>query len=225
MNINVNDIAYPFKERLTIEDWQTLAAYNFNDEKSYPYIIHHVTGAPITELVAADTAALQLPVALVLELMDRRTEIKGKHVDKINFGEFVDIDVYINMGLEKHVRDICNILLVNTDWADEALYAVSEYDKYRTYIYRQYRTLFGLDDRNFEGEVEVDEVDRAAVAKNWYRIIVSLANDDLTKIDEITNQPLKKVLNFMALQKENRLEEERKQLQQRRQYDLQTNRR
>lgn len=225
MNINVNDIAYPFKERLTIEEWQQLASTDFENEQSYAAIVHYVTGAPLEVLQQASPQDLQLAVAFVLELTDRRQEIKGKNFDAITFGEFVDIDVYLNYGMDKHINDILKILMVDTQWADEALYAIEQYDKFRTYIYRQYKTLFGLDDTSLETQRRDGEVDKMAAARNWYRIIVHLANDDITKIDEVTQQPLKKVLNFMALQKENRLEEERIQLQQKRQYDLQRNRR
>lgn len=225
MNINVNDIAYPFKQRLTIEEWQSLVSYNFQDPKTYPYILNIVSGAPIDVLVTADPEALALPIVFVIQLMDQRKEIKGKLFDKLNFGEFVDIDVYINMGLEKNIKPILNVLMVKTDYADEALYAIEEYDKFRTYIYRQYKQLFGLDDKDFNDDLVVEDWDRMAVAKNWYKIIVGLANGDITKIDQITDQPLKKVLNFMALQKEQRLEEERIKLQQKREYDLQRNRR
>ena len=55
-------------------------------------------------------------------------------------------------------------------------------------------------------------MERLQLARSWYRVIVSLANNDLLNIDQVTDQPLKKVLNFMALQKEKALEEEQKQL-------------
>ena len=63
------------------------------------------------------------------------------------------------------------------------------------------------------------------VARSWYRVIVGLAKEDILNIDAVTNEPLKKALNFMALQKEKVLEEQQRQLQQKRQYDLQRTRR
>jgi len=66
--------------------------------------------------------------------------------------------------------------------------------------------------------------DKMHVARSWYRVIVALAGDNLLKIDSVTEEPLKKALNFMAYQKERVLEAEEKQRQQRRKYDLQRNR-
>ena len=73
-----------------------------------------------------------------------------------------------------------------------------------------------------EGERLKDKMD---VARSWYKVIVALAQDNILRIDEVTEQPLKKVLNFMALQKEKVMEENQKQLQQKRQHDLQRNHR
>ena len=80
-----------------------------------------------------------------------------------------------------------------------------------------------LDQAELEGNTEVK--DKMNVARSWYKVIVSIAGDNILNIDEVTEQPLKKVLNFMALQKEKVLEENQRQLQQKRQYDLQRTRR
>jgi hypothetical protein len=85
--------------------------------------------------------------------------------------------------------------------------------------------LFGLNEKLTIDELEdVDDTDRQHNARSWYKIIVGLANGDLLKIDEVTQQPLKKTLNFMSLQKEQQLEENQRKLKERRQYDLQRNR-
>ena len=63
--------------------------------------------------------------------------------------------------------------------------------------------------------------DPMQAAHSWYKIIVGLANEDVLKLDEVTAQPLQKILNFMALQKQQALEEQERQRQQRLKYDLQ----
>ena len=98
---------------------------------------------------------------------------------------------------------------------------IEKLSEWRTYIYKQYAKLFGLD-----GQSESDESEKPepmAIARGWYRIIVDLANNDVLKIDEVTEKPLKQILNFMALQKEKALEEQQRILKQQRQYDLQRN--
>ena len=108
------------------------------------------------------------------------------------------------------------------------MWAIDKYVQFRTYTYKQYKVLFGLRDQDIEkaeqeGKTEVD--DKMQVARSWYKVIVGLAGEDILKIDEVTEQPLTKALNFMALQKEKVMEENEIQLQTQRQYDLQRNRR
>ena len=101
------------------------------------------------------------------------------------------------------------------------MWALDRYAGYRTHTYRQYSRLFGLDE--LADPDEVLQKDRLATARSWYKIIVNLAQNDVLKMDAITKEPLKKILNFMALQKEHQLEENQRKLQERRQYDLQRN--
>ena len=104
------------------------------------------------------------------------------------------------------------------------MWAIERFAHFRTYTYRQYKTLFGLTDKELDEAEQKADIDKMQVARSWYKVIVSLANDNILNIDEVTEQPLKKVLNFMALQKEKVLEENQRQLQQKRQYDLQRTR-
>jgi hypothetical protein len=224
MKLNIGDTHYALKERLTIADWQALMKYDFTNVQDMPYILAAATDMPLQYAKMVPTDLSAIAVGYITELLNRRIQITGKNFEKLTFGEFVDLDVYLNVDIIKHLDDILKILMINTEWADEALYAVEQYSKYRNYVYRQYKQLFGLDDKDFE-ETQEQVVDRMSVARNWYKVIVSLAENDITKIDEITSYPLKKVLNFMALQKEYRQLEEMERLKQQRQYDLRTNRR
>lgn len=224
MDINIDGVPYSFKQRLTIEEWQSLIRLDFQNVKDWPQIIHIVTTAPLYYLQQASEDVMGIAIGIVIKQMDERRQLQLPNFESLNFGEFVDLDVYINLGVDRHINEMLEVLKITTQWADEAIYAIEQYQKYRTYIYRQYKSLFGLDEKDFVPQEETQQ-DSMKVAREWYKIIVSLANDDITKLDEITSQPLKKVLNFMALQKEQRLAEERKQLELKRQYDLQRNRR
>ena len=54
---------------------------------------------------------------------------------------------------------------------------------------------------------------------------MNIAKEDILNIDRVTEQPLKKALNFMALQKEKAVEENLRKQKLKREYDLQRNRR
>ena len=226
--ININSKRYEIPERLTIEQYQKAMAFDWEDPKYYPMIVSQLTGAPIKMLKAAGEEPLTLAIALIVHQMNQRTKCKMKDLTEITFGEFIDLDVWISLGVDKHLQDMANILCEKTKWADEAMWAVDEFSKFRTFTFRQYQALFGVRDKDFEEAKEkLDQgvIDPMQTARSWYKVIVSLAQEDLLKIDKVTEEPLKKALNFMALQKEKALEEQQRQLQQKRQYDLQRTRR
>ena len=226
--ININNKAYKIPERFTIEQYQAAMAYDWEDPKYYPMVVSQLTGAPIKQLQAADEESLVLAIALIVHQMNVRTKCKLVNLDEITFGQFIDLDVWISLGVDKHLEAMAEILCPKAKWADEAMWAVDEFAKYRMYTYRQYQALFGVRDKDFEeAKLKLDEgrPDPMQVARSWYKVIVSLANRNILNMDAVTDQPLKKALNFMALQKEEALEEQQKQLQQKRKYDLQRTRR
>jgi len=199
-------------------------SYDFEDPKFHPQIVAAVTGAPLQLISKAPKEALILAIALIVSKLNERKESPSKALDELTFGEFVDLDIYINMGTHIHLPAMIEILGSKTKWADEAMYLADKFAEYRNYTYRQYKLLFNINDIDIEGN-DHHQMERLQLARSWYRVIVNLAQDNLLNIDKVTEQPLKKVLNFMALQKERALEEEQKQLDQKRKYDLQRNRR
>jgi len=190
--------------------------------------VSQLTGAPIALLTKANEEAMTLAIAMIVKSMNDRQECKTLDLESLTFGQFVDLDVYLALGLDKHFLDIVGLIAPDAKWADEAMWAIDKFAQFRTYTYRQYKVLFGLTDKDLDeaqinGDTEVK--DKLSIARSWYKVIVSLAHDNILHIDDVTEQPLKKVLNFMALQKEKVMEENEQKLKQRRQYDLQRTRR
>jgi len=191
-------------------------------------IVAQLTGAPLAQLTKANEEAMTLAIAMIVKSMNDRQECGTLDLESLTFGQFVDLDVYLSLGLDKHFLDIQQLIAPDAKWADEAMWAIDKFAQFRTYTYRQYKVLFGLTDKDLdEAEINGDtEVrDKLSIARSWYKVIVSLAQDNILHIDDVTEQPLKKVLNFMALQKEKVMEENEQKLKQRRQYDLQRTRR
>ena len=208
MEIIVNKQKYEFAERLTIEQWQSVMQYDFHNPMNWPTIIHLVTGVPRKDLAKGSQETLELGAALIVQMCNQRQETKIKPLDTLTFGEFVDIDSYAALGLDKHLKSITEILAPEVEWADQAVWALEQWIHYRTWIFRQYSALFDIDeDSDPDEDDEVKLPDPESVPRNWYKIIVDLANDDILKLDEVTDQPLIKALNFLALRKERRLEE------------------
>lgn len=225
--ININNKSYEIPERLTIEQYSKAMAFDWEDSKYYAHIVSQLTGAPIALLQKANEESLALAVALIVHQMNQRTKTEMFNLADLTFGQFIDLDVWISLGVDKHLQDMADILTPKAKWADEAMWAVDEFAKFRTFTYRQYKVLFNITDKDLEEAKEKLDLrpDPMQVARSWYKVIVSLAQEDILKIDDVTEQPLRKALNFMALQKEKVMEEQQRQLQQKRQYDLQRTRR
>jgi hypothetical protein len=225
MKININNKGYKFPSNLSMGQWSYLVEnFEFGNPLDHAPIIHYLTGAPLEYLQEAESETLVLAIAFVVQMLNKRTPIKGKSFEDITFGEFIDLDIYLNMGVHRYWKEVLQILDVEDKGSEYSLFAIEQYNQYRTHIYRSYKKLFEIEDHQFDEEAE-KSFDPQQVARNWYKIIVGLANDDLLRIDEVTDQPLKKALNFMAYQKEKQIEENLKQLQRKREYDLQRNRR
>ena len=225
--ININNKSYEIPERLTIEQYSKAMAFDWEDSKYYAHIVSQLTGAPIALLQKANEESLALAVALIVHQMNQRTKVDMFNLADLTFGQFIDLDVWISLGVDKHLQDMADILTPKAKWADEAMWAVDEFAKFRTFTYRQYKVLFNVNDKELEEAKEKLHLqpDPMQVARSWYKVIVSLAQEDILKLDDVTEQPLRKALNFMALQKEKVMEEQQRQLQQKRQYDLQRTRR
>lgn len=225
VTININNQKYQIPERLTVDQYHKALQFDWEDPKYYPMIVSQLIGAPLNLLQRADDEALTLAIAFIVKSMNDRKQVKMLELDKIQFGQFIDADVYLNLGLDKHFKDLATLLCPDAKWADEVMWAIDKWAAFRMYTYRQYKVLFGITDKELEDDEASDTLnDPQAAARAWYRIIVNLAQDNLLQIDQVTEQPLIKALNFMALQKEKVMEENEQKLKQKRQYDLQRSR-
>ena len=225
IKININDKQFAIPDRLTVAEYSKAIQFDWSDSKYYPMIISQLTGAPLLLMSKANDEILHLGMGFVVKSMNDRKECKMLDLESLTFGQWVDLDVYLTGGLDTNIEKIIAILTPDAKWADEAMWAIDQYAAFRTYIYRQYSVLFGINQKQTFDELEPENKDKQANARAWYKIIVGLANGDILKLDEVTEQPLKKTLNFMSLQKEQQLEENQRKLKERRQYDLQRNRR
>lgn len=220
IRMTIEDVVYEIPQDLTVEQWSKAIKFELGDEAYWPHIINAVTGAPIALLKLADYEALELAIVFIASTMNRREEVDMMNLDDMTFGQYVDLDVYGSFGIDKHFKDMLDILAPEATTAAQGLWVLDKYNSFKKFILNQYRELFGIDERVTE-EAEETESDPMQTAKSWYKVIVGLANDDVLKLDEVTDQPLKKILNFMALQKEEALKEQERQRQQKLRYDLQ----
>lgn len=223
ITLSIDGKPYPVQE-LTVDLWMELSKWDIQVDINWPRIIHIATGAPINQLLKATVEQQQLGAVLVAQQLTERVPNKKLDLSNITFGTFVDMETYLHWGLQKSLPDCLKTLEVETTVAAEALWILERYLEYRNHLYREYKGLFDTDEPDDE-EVADGPRDPNSVPRAWYRIMVDIAQGDVLKLDDVAAQPVKKILNFMALQKQKAMEDNSRILKQNRQYELQSNRR
>ena len=220
--IHIDTEVYEIPDRLTVEQYAQVLAYDWQDPKWYPMILSQVSGAPAEVLMEVPTDSLSLGMSLVIALVNQREECPITQFTDLTFGQFIDLDVWLSMGLDKHLQSIAEIIAPEADGAAQVMWAIDKFAEFRIYTYRQYSALFGLSEREIDQAIDEGHTtaDKLYLARSWYKVIVTLAGDDILNIDQVTDQPLTKALNFMAYQKERILETQQKQREQRQKNDL-----
>ena len=226
MTLNIEDKSYTIPEQLTIQQWTQCVQWDFTQELHWPKLLSITTGAPVHLLTKAPSAGLELGISIISEIANQREEAKMLDVTKLMFGQFVDLEVCLSKGVNNNLQAMIDILNPEIKYVDRALYVVEKYINWRNMLYRQYSNLFGLNDEWEEDEdVENEAVDPNHVARSWYRVMVTLSNNNILHLDAVAEGGVVKTLNYMALQKQIIEEENQKILNQKRKHDLQTNRR
>ena len=224
VTLKVDGRRYKIDGNPTIEQWMQLQKWDFESPVHWQYIIEAVTGLPFYVIREMDSDQQRLAVTMIAYSMSERKQVRLPDFDGLTFGHFVDMEYLIAMGTDKTLDRMMLRLGCDHKHTQEALYVAEKYINWRNNIFKQYTGLFGLNDLPVDDEYQ-EKPNAKEVAGSWYRVIVELGNDDLTKLDEITNKPVKEVRNFMAIRKEKQLAELKRLKEQKRQHDLQRARR
>lgn len=219
IKISIDNKSYELPERLTVDMWQRIVKWDIANEQLWPNIIGTATGAPVSQLAKATKESLELGIIFITALLQETKEAKIKDLSKMNFGQFIDLDIYLVDGIDKNLHKIANQFSDSVKWADEALYVAQKATEWRNHIYKEYTYLFGLDEAAAFTE-EGEDYSANDLARNWYDVIYSLANDNILNIEPITELPLKQALNFMATRKQKIEKQIQEQKQRQRQLKL-----
>ena len=228
--LKVDGIEYGFPERLSIQQWKDIMKYDLDQTSTWPRVISTLMGLHPKDLTDISDTQLQLVMGIIISKLQERVEAPWRDPSTLTFGEWVDLDVWISKGVNLNIDNMLKILQLHKGKlnADEGLYIIESYITWRTWIYKQYSELFGLDLDENENIIELEEdmgpVDPNTVINGWYTIIIGLASEDLLNIDKVTEQPVLATLNFMAHQKQKTIAENFNKLKQQREYELQRRR-
>jgi len=207
VTVNINDKKWEIPTRVTIEEWKDLQQWEFTNQAHWPWIVSTISSFDAKEFDNADPDSMQLFIGFLIAACNKRTLKVQPDFNQLKFGQFVDLDCFLALGVEKNIAQILEILGVDTPWADEALAVIDQYLKWRATIYKQYSQLFGLN--NKDGLPDDDEMyDPKEVARGWYMVIMELANNNILSMDVVTEEPLQKTLTFLQIQKEIKIKEQ-----------------
>lgn len=203
----IKDTEYSLPDKVTVGKWMKIALLNDNFEEYKVNLVATMLEIPEEDSKLIPSETIDLVVSFILVMLNNTysedSSLNLIDFNKITFGQWIDLDVYLSEGLPKHLNKIVNILfsLDESDDVDfnEVIAGLTKYTNYRKFIYNEYKNLFGKDE-----ESEEDETPRLNVhpAKTWQNVLTIIADDDLTKFDKILDTPVITVFNFMAHKKE-----------------------
>jgi len=206
VTVNINEKKWVIPTRVTIEEWKDLQQWEFENQAHWPWIVSAISSYDAKEFDGADPDSMQLFIGFLISACNKRTLKVQPDFNQLKFGEFVDLDCFLALGVEKNIVQILEVLGVDTPWADEALAVIDQYVKWRSTIYKQYSQLFGLNDQR--ADLPNDEVyNPKEVARGWYMVIMELADNNILHMDRVTEEPLQKTLTFLQIQKEIKIKE------------------
>ena len=201
VTVNIDDKPWAIPTRVTVEEWQSLQQWEIENQAHWPWIIASISSYSAQDFNGAPQDSMQLFIGFIIAATNRRTLKVQPDFNELDFGQFVDLDCFLSLGVEKNIQKILEILGVDTPWADEALAVIDQYIKWRTTVYKQYSDLFGLNSK--DGLPDDGEMyDPKEVSRGWYLVICELTNWDVLKMDQVTDQPLHQILTYLQIKKE-----------------------
>jgi hypothetical protein len=179
----------------------------FKDPENWNVLINKAIGIPI-ELLERCNPDHKAQIIIMLDSVKLfESDIKTIDMKQMSFGNFVDLDVYFYNNPLKYYKEILDVLTPNVDVKELKIWDLMKvfnlFLEFRLWLYKQYKGLFGWEektDRDEDGQLQPKNISEIAGA--WFNVICVLSNEDINKIDETTNQPIMKVLNFLARKKD-----------------------
>jgi hypothetical protein len=184
----------------------------FQKQDDWDEIIRRVVGIPLHILERCKPEHKEQIIAILSNIKSIPSNIKTIDLKTLTFGNFIDLDVYFFNNPLKYWDDILKILAPHKDpnelYIWDLFRVFNQFLEYRLWIYKQYKGLFGWDEkeeRDEDGELKYTNI--SEIAGSWFNIVCVLSGEDINKIDETTNQPLIKVLNFLSRKKDKDLQD------------------
>lgn len=226
INIKVDKDLYEIPEVFDIDKFVAIYKLDINEEINWNRIIKVAIDGISEDIINKMNYDMKyMIISFIIVNMNKRVETKIIDLDKLSFGEFIDLEVYLSLGYINYLKEMMKILSPYTKTGNGALWVLEKWMEWRNLVYRQYRGLFDADKEVDERDLKHIEKDKMIVARTWYGTLVELSGEDILKMEEIENLPFRRVFNFMSYKKDKRKEEELQAKKRQRALELQQKRR
>lgn len=209
LKIKTEDGAYSFPEP-RISHWKTMQKLA-NDRAMWSLLIASLTECPIA---VANELSDEVKALLLNNFIERFEDRKEPTVDftKFNFGQFVDLDLWLSLGLEEHLHEICEVIFEDHDpLFNDSFDTILAAAEWRIQVYRDYDEFFGLSEyeKAIERGVDIEDSEptQQSLQLAWYETIQLVSDGNLQMSDWVVDQPYVKVLNWLTWKK-NKIEQQ-----------------
>jgi hypothetical protein len=210
----IDDRKYSLPKDLTLGQWKSIASANTPDT-----ILAVALGLGFDEIALVNEDIKSIMITMLFEVLYPKAkvnlEVRGHKLidfESITLGTFIDLDVHLTAGLNKRIDEVANLLYgAKEDWyISEVWGAVKMFVNWKAAIYKGYPNLFTV-----SGADKMSLPTEQTAAKGWFDLVMVLANNDVLKMDAVTELPLKQAFNWLAWNKEQKMKEHRAVQQQR----------
>ena len=215
--IHIANTEFSIPSNYSVKEWMKIQSYDLQQEMFWPHIISQATGMTLEHAKEIPTETQQVAVGIIAVCLVPKgpvSQFVGTNnlidLDKMTFGQFIDLEIYLGRGLNQNLENVCNILYSCQDsrhmMVREVWPAVDLWMQWRNDIYRKYKLLFDI-----ESAEDLDEASDAEGAEHaWYSLIMILADGQFLQTDQVVDKPLISALNFLAYKKDEAIKAQRK---------------
>lgn len=210
-SFQIGEDTYEVPTELTTSRFEQAMSWDIEDPKNHKPFVSAITECPLQVLNLLDENTFNMILAVCVSILPVEGTLNRqngvyvlKEFDEFNFGDFIDIDIYIADGLTKHVVDLVAKLYsmpvkvaaeieVNRIWT--ALIAIS---KWRELVYKEHDEFFELSNSSGDNDQEFTINNLQLM---WYEAVLALADHQFLNIQHVVQRPYKEALNFLTWKK------------------------
>lgn len=203
LKIKTDEGTYTFPKP-RISHWRMMQKWA-DDTDRWSFLVASVTGCP---LKVADQLSHTVKALLINSFIKSFDDRQPHSLDfsKFSFGQFVDLDLWLSLGLEDHMPQICQVLFDDPDpefaVAFDALVSAAEW---RLQVYRDFDDFFGISEyeKAIARGVKLDETEptQQSLQLAWYETVQLVSDGNLQMSDWVVEQNYIKVLNWLTWKK------------------------